>query len=247
MHVDPKKMDKHKDSWTCKRLSERRQNEEMQDEQANAEDIVFKVYGKEIERVREFKYLGRWIMDNDDDTKCIDLQLKCAKKKWNCIAAILKRQGANAEVMSRFYLCIVQAVLLYGSESWTVTKRNMKKLESFHNRAIRYMTGKHICKEGENWSYPDHDELKEKCKLFSLETYIERRRGTLYKYLQENRKELLQEAEKIKPHSKHVNKILWWRQRWKNKSEMNELNKKWKENNNSSSFKHSSKNTVSQT
>ena len=103
----------------------------MQDEQANAEDIVFKVYGKEIERVREFKYLGRWIMDNDDDTKCIDLQLKCAKKKWNCIAAILKRQGANAEVMSRFYLCIVQAVLLYGSESWTVTKRNMKKTGIF--------------------------------------------------------------------------------------------------------------------
>ena len=81
--------------------------------------------------------------------------------------------------MARFYITVVQAVLLYGAESWTITQKNMIKLRSFHNRAIRYMTGQHIRKNEEEWSYPVHEELLAKCRLFPIETYIERRRGTL--------------------------------------------------------------------
>ena len=68
----------------------------------------------------------------DDDTICIREQLQRARRKWGRIAKVLKREGANAVIMARFYRAIVQAVLLYGAESWTLTRRNMDKLTRFH-------------------------------------------------------------------------------------------------------------------
>ena len=144
--------------------------------------------------MKEFEYLGRILTDNDDDTKCIDNALKKARRQWNCIAKMLKREGANAVTMGKFYITIVMSVLLYESESWTITKKSSLKLQSFHNRALRYMTGKHMKKiDGEKWEYPNHKELMKICKLHPIETYIERRRGTLRKYLENNQREFLRQ------------------------------------------------------
>ena len=60
---------------------------------------------------------------------------------------MLKREGVDAECMGRFYQVIVQAVLLHGLESWTITNRNMKRLHVFHDIVIRHVTEKHTCKE----------------------------------------------------------------------------------------------------
>ena len=69
------------------------------------------------------------------------------------------KEGASAKCMARFYLTIVQAVLLYGAESWVINRRDMNKLESFHNRVARYLTNKHIKKiDEDHWEYPDHEE-----------------------------------------------------------------------------------------
>ena len=97
---------------------------------------------------------------------------------------------ANAKCMAKFYITVVQAVLLYGVDTWSVTQRDMGKLESFHRRAIRHMTGRHIQKvTDEDWRYPNHKELLKKCNLYPMGVYIERRRGTLRKSLENNRKE----------------------------------------------------------
>ena len=80
MHA--KFMTRHKSSTTCKRARVRRNNESMQDKQFEAGKVIFLVYGKEIERVREFRYLGRIFTEDDDDTKCIKSQLKRARQKW---------------------------------------------------------------------------------------------------------------------------------------------------------------------
>ena len=206
-------LEKHIDNTTCKRLATRRNNEILQDKQVIAENVKFYIQGKEIERVREFEYLGRIISDSDDDTKCIENALKKARRQWNCIGKMLKREGANAETMAKFYITIVMAVLLYGSESWTITSKNLLKLQSFHKRALRYMSGKHIKKVDEGkWEYPNHEELLKICKLYPIERYIERRRGTLRRYFEEHRRDLLNSVQKVTPPSQQSNKVLWWNQ-----------------------------------
>ena len=183
------------------------------EQQAKAEEVVFTVNNKPIKRVKEFLYLGRLFTKNDDDTPCIQRNLKKARQRWNCIAKILKADGANARIMSKFYMMVVQAVMLYGAGTWVISKRNMERLESFHKRAMRYMTGRHIRKkEGNEWEYPDSKKIKKECGLMDIEVYIKRRRGTLSEYLNNFRPLLLDEAEKCPKHCNDANKIVWWEQ-----------------------------------
>ena len=167
------------------------------------------------------------LREDDNDDQCIDEQLKKARRRWHGIERNLKREGANARVMCNFYLVIVQALLLYGSESWAITGRQMKKLESFHKRAVRHMTGSHIRKEGENWEYPDHRILLIACGLFPMKTYIERRRSTLKQFLIKYRKNLMEDTEKVKRQCKNVNKVLWWDQPVLNKEDMENRATSW--------------------
>ena len=183
MHV--KNMNKHVNGQTCKRLQERRRNEELQRLQKNAEEVSFSVKCLPIERVRKFIYLGRRFDEDDNDSACIKDQISKARRQWNCIAKILKRDGADCRTMTRFYLTVVQAVLLYGSDSWTVKKSDIKRLNSFHNRALRYMTGQHIKRlENGEWYYPHHGDLLKKCGMVEIKHYVKATRGTLARYLE---------------------------------------------------------------
>ena len=90
------------------------------------------------------------------------------------------------------------------------------------------MTNSHIRKvDGDNWEYPDHGELELECGLFDIEKYIKKRRGALREYLENNRKDLLREAEVEARHSGDVHNFLWWGQEWIDKEEMDELKYFW--------------------
>ena len=212
---------KHQTSYTCKKGSYRRQNEIKQDQQFQANNVKFYIGGEELERVHHFKYLGRILTENDDDTMCIEGNLKKARGQWNSIAKILKREGASAKCMAKFYITVVQAVLLYGADSWTISRKNEKKLVSFHRRAARYLTNSHIRKlENGEWEYPTHDPLFRTCGLFPMHVYLERRRGTLRQYLKTHRGDLLQKAENCDKHCLNVNKVMWWKQPYLSKEDM---------------------------
>ena len=147
--------------------------------------------------------------------------MKRARKQWNSIAKILKQEGASARCMAKFYITVVQAVLLYGADSWTISQRNERKLVSFHRRAVRYLTNSHIRKldHGE-WVHPTHDNLFRACGLFPMSVYLERRRGTLRRYLETFRGDLLLKAERCKKHNFNVHKVLWWKQPFLFKEDM---------------------------
>jgi hypothetical protein len=53
---------------------------------------------------------------------------------------ILSADGANAHVMARFYLAIIQAKLLFGSETWVLSQKALGRLARFHARCARYTT-----------------------------------------------------------------------------------------------------------
>lgn len=207
--------DAHPQTSTCKAVARRRRNEDLSARQAAADTVQFILDGGPIERVDSFRYLGRILAENDSDSRCVDEQLKRARQRWARLARILKREGANARCMAVFYLTIVQAVLLYGADSWTLSRRDIRALESFHKRAVRHITGCHIRRDANGvWSYPDHDALMKKCGLFPIMTYIERRRGTLRKYLEDERPELLAEVSELRPAPRDAHRILWWNQAW---------------------------------
>jgi hypothetical protein len=132
--------------------------------------------------VSKFKYLGRILEETDDDEHAANRQLTSrARARWGRIAKILTIDGASPRVMGYFYKAIIQTVLLYGSESWTLTGRMIgSRLHSFHHRVARYITGRHI-KELEDGTYfcPSMKEVLNAAGMETIEVYMDRRRNTV--------------------------------------------------------------------
>jgi len=175
--------------------------------QQDALEVNFTVGGGEIERVSQFRYLGRILDDSDDDTHAVQRQLARARSKWSRLSAILKSQGVKSRVAGYFYKAIIQAVLLYGAETWVISEFLMNQLRSFHSRVARYLTGRHTRqKEDGSWLCPPTEEVLEAAGLQTIDEYISRRRQTVRGFV---RHRPIYEACRL---STAINRqAVWWR------------------------------------
>ena len=93
---------------------------------------------------------------------------------------ILSADGADALAMARLYLAVVQAKLLFGSETWVLSERALGRLERFHARCARYIARRHIRKLPDGtWLCPPTNEVLDQCGLSPIATYIAKRKTTL--------------------------------------------------------------------
>jgi hypothetical protein len=75
--------------------------------------------------------------------------------------------------MAGFYLAVVQAKLLYSSETWVLSKHLLKHLESFHNQCACAIAYQAIQRYADGtWEYPPMDEVLDNCGLSDIATYI---------------------------------------------------------------------------
>ena len=174
--------EKHRATLGCKRGAERlrRLNQTERSRQV-VRNVSFSVDGEAIERETQFKYLGRILEEKDDDNYAIDRQLSRAKAKWARVGKLLSATTTNPRVRGYFYKAILQAVLLYGSESRVISKSKLKQLCSFHHRVARYITGRHIRRRPDGtYEYPPTAEVLEMAGLYPLQTYITKRKQTIW-------------------------------------------------------------------
>ena len=180
-------------------------------EKPKAKKVEYFINGQKIDRVKEFKYLGRILHEKDDDQYAAIWQLNRATQKWARISKILTTQVVEPRVKGYFYKAIVQVVLLYGSESWCMTKATVKKFKSFHMRVARYLSGKHIRPlEDGTWLYPVSEEILEETGLFPIETYIEKRRATIFEYI--SKQPIYNKCKTSRP-GPICNRVVWWNQK----------------------------------
>ena len=57
---------------------------------------------------------------------------------------MLPVQNAPPRISAKFYKAVVQSLLLYGSETWVISKLAMARLEGFHIRAAYKMAKQHV-------------------------------------------------------------------------------------------------------
>jgi hypothetical protein len=165
----------------CLKAKARREKREQVQANKEAKSTIFLVNGEPIETVAQFKYLGRVLAEDDDDWPAIHDNITKARARWGQVAQVLTRQGTVATTMAHFYRVVVQAVLLYGSETWVITDRMWTALDSFHNRCARYISGEHnqMRPDGE-WEQPATARVLQVCNLQRVEEYIEQRKRNLF-------------------------------------------------------------------
>ncbi len=83
-----------------------------------------------------------------------------------------------------FYKATVMSVLLFGSETWSLSPGTLKRLDGFHHRAAWRMAGMRPLHDGEgNWTYLSNTRALKKVGLYTIEHYIGVRRQTISNYI----------------------------------------------------------------
>jgi hypothetical protein len=112
-------------------------------------------------------------------------QIKKARWTWARVGQVLQADNTPPKVSTMFYKAVVQSVLLYGSETWNLTKTALALLEGFHIRAAYRMAKKHKPRRGPNqvWVYPATKDVLKECGMISVAHYIGVRRETIFQYV----------------------------------------------------------------
>ena len=98
---------RHKSTMMCKSGVERKRWRPAEAEIRESTDMAFKVYGKQIESVPRFTYLGRVMTAGGGDWPEVAGNLAKAQKSWGRLQMIFRREGATPR------LCPKQQKLLH--------------------------------------------------------------------------------------------------------------------------------------
>ena len=136
---------------------------------------MFQEYGRILETVMSFKYMGRILTVKEDDCPAFTVKLQKACNIWARMLRILGWYGSDDQTSGRFYLTIVNSFLLFDAETWVVTPCIGWLLGLFRHRVARWISGKKPwLREYGNWEYPPLEDAIWAVGLDYLETYISR-------------------------------------------------------------------------
>ena len=103
-----------------------------------------------MEGVTEFSYLGRLLMAMDNEWPAVAGNIKKTRRIWGRLAKVLGREGADPKVSHTFYIYVKQQLLLFGADTWVLTKKMELVLDAFQGRVVRKLTGRQP-RRGRDW------------------------------------------------------------------------------------------------
>ena len=104
-----------------------------------APKISISVEGKPIQQVDRMVYLGYMATEDGKCDKGIKRRIGIARTAFESMPKILTSRNISIELRSRIAKCFIWSTLLYGAETWTLTKVTSDKLEAFEMWLYRRM------------------------------------------------------------------------------------------------------------
>ena len=99
-----------------------------------AEEITLKSKsGEPIKIADNFKYLGAWMANSERD---INVRKALAWQACHKLSKIWK-STLNKSIKTRLFLATVETVLLYGSNTWTLTEKLTRQLDGTYTNMLR--------------------------------------------------------------------------------------------------------------
>jgi hypothetical protein len=123
---------------------------------------------------RQFRYLGSLVSDDGRDDLAVDDRIAKASAVFGALRKeLFGNRSINDEVKSQVWEALVGAVLLFGSECWSLTAKQRKKIIRFQRRCVRTMCGK---TRWQTWkSRTSASQLAQRIKMTSVETMYARK------------------------------------------------------------------------
>jgi hypothetical protein len=95
---------------------------------------------KSIRRVHDFTYLRSNVSENGGTCKGVETRIRKARGAFTRLREIWMAHYVNKDTKIKLFNVYVKSVLLCGCQTWLVTCEIQRKLQSFVNRCLRYIT-----------------------------------------------------------------------------------------------------------
>ena len=79
---------------------------------------------------------------SDNDSPSVLSNIRKVRQVWGRLRKLLWREGAELTVSEKFYGAVVQAVILFGVETWVLTDTIIQQLEGAHVSSMRQVKHK---------------------------------------------------------------------------------------------------------
>ena len=164
--------------------AERKRRRLTETEARKNTERAFHAFGKPMEAVSEFRYLGWLLTATDDDWPAVARNIWKARMSWVHLARVLRREGADPKVSRSFYTAVTQQVLLFGAETWVLTKKMESALDAFQGRVASQLTGPQPrqVRDG-RWFYPALAGSLKEAGVVRIRTSILRRQNTAAQFI----------------------------------------------------------------
>lgn len=108
----------------------------------NISAFDIQINDQSLEQVSHFTYLGSVIQSTSTIDDDITARIGAAHRAFGrLLKRVFKEHGLRLSTKILVYRAVVITTLLYGSETWTLYRKNIKKLERFHQSKLRTILG----------------------------------------------------------------------------------------------------------
>jgi hypothetical protein len=88
----------------------------------------------------EFKYLGSYFHYTLTTETDVDKRIQRASAVYGALReSVFNKKHVRTELKGRIYSALVQSILLYGCEIWSLKEVQLKQLQNFHRMCVRSM------------------------------------------------------------------------------------------------------------
>ena len=110
-----------------------------------------------FEKVNQFKYLGSVIHENNDLLIEIKERIAAGNKAYFSCNNMLKSKNINRNTKKIIYKTIIRPVIMYASETWTLTRTTENMLNTWERKILRRIYGP--IQDEEGWRIRTNQEL----------------------------------------------------------------------------------------
>jgi len=122
-----------------------------------------------LERVKEFKYLGTILTNQNSIAEEIRSRLRSGNDCYLSVKNLLSSRLLSKNLKIKIYRNIILPVVLYGCENWWLTLREERTLSVFENMVLRRIFGPSRDEVPGEWRRLHNEELDD---LYSSPAWV---------------------------------------------------------------------------
>jgi hypothetical protein len=96
---------------------------------------------KSFEEVSSFKYLGSLIMGSNDSAVDINKKFAVGNRCFCALGSVVRARYITTKIETSIYKTIIQPAVLFGSETWTLTKKSTTTPMSWERKILQRIYG----------------------------------------------------------------------------------------------------------